>query len=373
MRKCVFLFVSVLLLTGGCGVKPKPRFTKEELERMPFPQGTGLPQSSGGFVLAVGDRTISDKEIVSHLLEDLRPTAQSNTFAQFEEQAREQVEQVITTKILNLLLYREARKHGDEGTMEAVEKLTEAEMRRFFAGFGNDLTKANEALKQMRMNRQSYREYVKMTIFIQSYSASRVPSNVPITYSELVDYYNQMKDQFFARPAKIRFRLLDIDIAALEVTDRNQDRRQFARNKADNFVRQIQVGEDPGKLEDKASGIWFSDHSNGVRPESLREPYDILAVEAEKMRPGETRAVVSETGERIFVIKLDGKELKGYKPLEEVQEQLEDKIIADRRQKAVDELQAKLLRQVPVSERNAFVDLCLKKIYRVSNHRQVES
>jgi hypothetical protein len=363
----------VFLLTGGCGPGPKPRFTKEELDSMPFPRETALPQSSGGFVLAVGNRTISANEMVLYFLEDLRPTAQSSTFEQFEEQAREQVEQVVTTKILNLLLYREARKHAEEGTMESVEKIAEAEMKNFYARFGGDLAKANEALKRMRMNQQSYKEYLRMTILIQSYTASKVPANVPITYSELADYYNRMKGEFFSRPATIKFRLLDIIIDELEMSGPNQDRQQFATNEARKLVQLLQAGEDPKDLERKDAGITFVDHSDGIRPESLREIYDVLVVEAESMSPGETRIVPSTTGERIFVMMLVGKEQEGYKPLEEVQKQVEERIIADRQQKAVDELQAKLLQEVPITERDAFVDFCLKKIYRMSNQQAAES
>ena len=373
LLKAVFVLSScILFLAAGCGAKPRSRFTKEQLAHIRFPQRSALPQSSGGFVLAVGDTTLNANESVLQLLEHFRPIAQSTDPNQFKEQAREQVEQVITTKILNILLYREARKHADEATEEVVERLAEAELEKFFVRFGSDMARASETLRQMGKDRQSYKEYLKMTILIHSYTMSQVPSNIPITYGEFLDYYNQMKDELFVRPATIKFRLLDIKVDALQASDPNQDPQQLAKDLANELLGRLREGEDFDKLGEEYSGVVFRDHSDGVRPQSLGKDYAILAAKAERMKPGETRAVLSETGERIFVIKLDGKQSKGYKPLEQVQRQVEKKIIADRRQKAVAELEAKLLQQVPISERDAFVDFCLMKIYQMSNPQRAE-
>jgi len=370
VRKCALLFVSVLLLTGGCGVKRRPRFTREQLTRIPPPRRGRFPQRSGGFVLVVGDTTLNANESVLFLLEHLRPTAQTTTFEQFKEQAREQVAQAVTTKILNILLYREAKKHTDEATEEVVERLAEAELQKFFAHFGN-MARASEALKRMGKDRQSYKEFRKMMILNHSYTMSQVPSNVPITHSEYVRCYNQMKYDF-VQPPLIMFRLLDIKVDALQVSDPNQDPQQFAKDLANELLGRLREDEDFDKLGEEYSGVVFRDHSDGVRPQSLGKDYAILAAKAEKMKPEETRAVPSETGERIFVIKLDGKQPKGYKPLEQVQRQVEEKIIADRRQKALVELEAKLLQQIPISERDAFVDFCLMKIYQMSNPQRAE-
>jgi len=360
-----------LFLAAGCGAKPRPRFTKEQLDRIPFPQRGSLPKSSDGFVLTVGDTTLSANESVLYLLEYLRPIAQTTTFEQFEEQAEEQVAQAVTTKILNILLYREAKKHTDERTLEAVEKLAETELQKFFARFGSNMARASEALKQIGKDRQSYKEYLKMTILIHSYTMSQVPSNIPITHSELARCYNQMKGDF-VQPSLIMFRLLDIKVDALQASYRNQDPQQLAKDLANKLLWRLREGEDFDKLEEEYSGVVFRDHSDGIRPQSLGKDYAILAAKAEKMKPGETRAVPSETGKRIFVIKLDGKQPKGYKPLEEVQRQVEKKIIADRRQKAVAELEAKLLQQVPLSEMDVFVNFCLRKIYQLSNPQEAE-
>lgn len=382
MRKCAFLFVSVLLLTDGCGGTDKPRFSKEELARMPFPQRSGLPECSGGFVLSVGGKTITSDEIVGSvierngvyvsLIESLRPIAQKNGSDQFKEQAqaRVQVEHVLNSKLSRILLYQRAKRQAGEGVDEALERLAEAEVKKFFAIFEGDDAKADEALKQMGMNRQSYKEFLKMTILNQSYMASKIPDNRPITYSELLECYNEMKDEF-AQPAVIKFRLIDIKVAELEVSDPNQDlgpedRRQLARDLANELVGRTRAGEDIGELYEKYPRVSFVDHSGGVQPKNLGEPYDILVAVAEKIEPGQVpEPIETRTGEHIFIMKFDGEQPKSFKPLRDVQREVKKKIISDRQQKAMDELEAELLRQAPLGEKDAFVDFCLEKIYRM--------
>ncbi|GAG32003.1 unnamed protein product, partial [marine sediment metagenome] len=88
-----------LLLIAGCYRGDKPKFTEEELAQMPYAVREGLPKCSGGFVLAVGDKTITADEVIESpiitpdgaivpLIERFRPIAQKNDFEQFREQAR---------------------------------------------------------------------------------------------------------------------------------------------------------------------------------------------------------------------------------------------------------------------------------------------
>jgi hypothetical protein len=102
------LFVLVLFLLGGCGGKDKPTLTPEQLAAIPHPQRTGLPEASGGFVLAVAGETITADGIVSDWIEKFRPIAQRNSFEQFKRQVRPQLEQIVISKIADILLYQQA-------------------------------------------------------------------------------------------------------------------------------------------------------------------------------------------------------------------------------------------------------------------------
>ena len=108
-------------------------------------------------------------------------------------------------------------------------------------------------------------------------------------------------------------------------------------------------------------GLW-----KPVQPESLAEPYDILAAEAQKIEPGQIAGPIEMQG-HIFIMKLEDKCSKDFQPFEKVQIELEQKIIFDRRKKALDKLDAELAQQVYLNEKDEFIDFCLDKIYEMCN------
>ncbi len=358
----------MLALICGCEVS-KPQFTDEQMSRIPPVQKDGLPAASDGFVLAVGGETITSNEIITEqLLDHFRPIAQRNGLEQFKNQARPDIEQLLTTRISNILLYQQAKREAGTGIdlEDALDKATESEVRKFVADFRGDYAKAEEALKQMGMDWHSFREYQRKMILSQDYIRQQLPEPKPITYSELVSCYNEMKDEFFAAPSTITFRLIDIQITRLEVTDPNQSRLEQAKELAGELMERLKKGEDFGELAKRYShdhrasfgGLW-----QPVQPQSLAKPYDILASEAEKIQPGQLAGPI-EAGEHIFITRLEERNPKSYEPLEKVQKEVEAKIVFDRRRKAADEFEAKLTQQTSLKEREKFIDFCLEKIYR---------
>ncbi len=369
MRKCAFLTIWLALLICGCEVS-KPQFTDKELANIPLAQQEGLPEASGGFTLAVGGEVITSDEIITgQVLDHFRLIAQKSNFEQFKKQARPEFEQMISTRVSNILLYQQARRDVGEGVDidEALDKATETEVRRFIADFDGDSARAEQALKQMGMDWKSYREYQRKMILSQDYVRQQLPEHIPITHSEMVSCYNEMKDEFFAIPSTITFRLIDIQIPNLEITDPNRSRLAQARELAGELVKRLNNGEDFGKLAKQYSydhrassgGLW-----QPVQPQSLAKPYDILAVEAEKIQPGQIAGPI-EADEHIFIMKLEEKAPKNFTPLEKVQKEVEAKITFDRRKKAADEFGAKLVQQAELNEMDRFVDFCLEKTYRI--------
>jgi len=374
MRRCIFLVALTALLAGGCQSKSKP--ARKDLAQIPFAQKTGLPEPSGGFALAIGDETITSNEIIDSLtehkgtivplIERLRPTAQRGTLEQFKEQALPELEKILAAKISNILLYQQAKKAAGENIDERLETLVKAEARRFVNSFGGDYAKAEEELKRRGMNWSSFEEYKKREMLSYSYIREQLSEEKPITYSELLDYYNKSKDKFFSRPAMIKFQLIDIDVTGIKVAGPNESRQEKAKSLANELLEQIKAGEELSSLAEKYSEVSFVGFSRGIRPDSLEKPYDVLAAEAEKIQPGEVTLPI-EAGMHIFIMKLEEKRPRALVPFEKAQKQIEAQITFERRRKAVEEFNQKLAEQAELGEKDRFADFCLEQIYQICN------
>ncbi len=371
--KAVFLWsFCVLFLMAGCGGN-KPKFTEEELSQIPFAQRQGLPEVSGGFVLSVKGETITSDKIIQILIDDVGPVAQKTDYERFRREAGPLVRQVVVNEISNILLYQEAKRDAGDNIEDALDKAVEAEASRFVVGFGGDIAKAEQVLKERGMDWDSFKDYQRKMILSQSYISSNLPKESPVTYSELMSAYNEMKDEFFTTPGVFRFQLIDIEVAKVEVADANNGRLESAKDMANNFVRRIRAGEDFGQLAKQYShghrrmfgGMW-----KPVQPGSLAEPYDVLAVKASDMKAGQISEPI-EAGGHIFVMKLLEYRAEVVEPFEKVQKEVEAKLIFERRKEAVDKFSKKIVRLAALDENYGFVDFCIREIYRISTQQDI--
>jgi peptidyl-prolyl cis-trans isomerase SurA len=378
MFKCIFLSVLMLLLIGGCN-GDKKRLTDAQLERRAVTQKIELVEAAGGFVLMIGGETLTSDQIIDSRTqlnglfispkEYFGPVARANELEQFKERAKGQLDEIIMANISNILLYQQAKRQAGTNIDEALEKAAENGYRKFVLNFGGDQARADDEIKRRQMDKKSFKEQVKKDMLIYEYRRSKLPNNRPVTYRELMDCYNQIKDKYFARVAKIRFRLIDIQPAMLEVADPNEDRWQLGKERANKLLELIKSGEDFGELAKQYShGDWreFGGLWRLVQPSSLAEPYDILAVEADKMEPGDLAGPIV-TKQHIFIMKLEEKQLAGYEPFEEVQDLVQEKVLLDRSSEVIDKLNAEIRQEAKLSRTDKFVDFCLEKIYRISN------
>jgi len=356
MRKSTFLLTLAVLLTAGCAGRNA---------KVSSAQDRRLAKIPAGSVLSVAGETITCDQITKPLIEPLSSIARTNDLQRFKELARPELEKVLADKIAYVLLYQQVKKDLGEKTDEALEKAVESQVRQFVVNeFAGDYTRAEQTLKQEGMDWDSFKESRKKLVLI----ASKLPRPRPVTYSELLEYYNQMKDEFFVIPATIKFQLIDIEVDKLQLTDHNRSRLELARELADNLIGRIRMGEDFSALAAEYPGVSFIRFNDPLQPESLARPYDILAAKAEKAQPGDIIGPIETEGkDHIFIMKLEEKSAKTFKPFKNVQRQIVEKIILDRRRQAADELDTKLAQQVALGERHKFIDFCLEEIYRSNN------
>jgi len=375
MRKFIFLSVLMLLLIGGCNDGGNP--TSAELERQALARKIRLVEASGGFVLIVGGETVTSDEIIASPvelggkfvlpIEYFKPIAQASELEQFKERARGQLKGILMSKISNILLYQQAKRKIGKNIEDALENEAEKALREFVVAFGGDQIRADEALKQRGMDWKSFKEYQKRLILTQWYLGSKLSNNRPVTYRELMNCYDEMKDKYFAKTATIQFRLIDIRPAMLEVANPKANRHQLAEKLALELVKRIRSGEDFGELARQYShgpmrefgGLW-----QPVQPGSLAVPYDKLAAEAENIKSSQIARIII-TAEHVFIMKLEERKLSGYEPFDKVQEQVRDKIVLDRWNEAVNKVNATLLQQAELSRTDEFIDFCLEKVYQM--------
>jgi hypothetical protein len=375
MCRYICLSVLILVLLGGCNSGT----TEAEKERQALTQKIELVEAEGGYVLMVGGETLTSDEIIDARTrlnglyispkEYFKPVAQAGDFEQFKQRVKGQLEEVIMSKITNILFYQHAKRQAGGNIDEALEKTAQNEYRKFVLGFGGNQARADDELRLRQMDKKRFIEEQKRASLIKWYIASKIPYDTPVTYREIEDCYNRIKDKYFARAAKIRFRLIDIQPAKLEVSDPNEDRWQLGKKLANRLLALIDSGEDFGELAKRYSyGSWkeFGGLWRPVEPSSLAAPYDVLAAEAGKMEPGDvTEPIV--TKQHIFIMKLEEKQIAGYEPFEDVQELVKEQVLLERHNKVVDKLNADIRREAKLSSTDKFVDFCLEKIYRISN------
>ncbi len=369
---CKRAFIIVLMLLSICGCQgDKTAMTDAELERVALTQRIEVAEAKGGLVLVVGGETVTSDEIIKLSPEPLKRLAGESELEQFKTKARGSLEKAVMDKITSILLYQDAKKQAGGNIDEALEKAAESEYRKFVLKHGGDEVKADEELKRAGMDRNSFKEERKRTILIQTYLGGKSAADRPVTYRELLNTYNEMKDEEFARDATITFRLIDIQPARMEVTDPNRSRDELARKLAGELLGRLRAGEDFGELAKQYShghmkalgGLWLP-----VDPGALAAPYNVLAAEAEKTEPGDVPELIVIEG-HIFIMKLEAKQSAGYEPFVDVQEQVEIRVKGDHRTEVFAQLDAKLKEEAKVGRTDEFVDFCLEKIYQMGRRQ----
>jgi parvulin-like peptidyl-prolyl isomerase len=359
------VLVCGLILLCGCAGKGSRRFTEEEMAKMPLAQREGLPACSGGLVLAVNDDALTLDEIVVPAGKVLGPLAKDADIEEFERLARPQLEQFVQNKIADLLIYQQAKKSLPDNIDEAIEKAVQQEESRFLARFGGDYARAEKVLKEMGLDWQDFYEEQRKMIITQSFLSEQLNPDKsgaePVTHRQLLELYDAVKEQLYATEGRIEFRLIDIR--------QGPEMQKEAKALAEQLVERARKGEDFGQLAKKFSqghrasygGLW-----SPVQPGSLAQPYDVLEKAAEELKAGQISEPIEADG-HIFIMKLENKQERSFKPFEEVQHELERRLRLKQREKIFENLLAKYEQQADIGDVETFIELCLQEIYRRHN------
>ncbi|OHB53892.1 MAG: hypothetical protein A2Y07_10375 [Planctomycetes bacterium GWF2_50_10] len=370
MQAKILLLIALFAFAtfSGCGWWDSMRgINKDAIPQGPEPKKiTSRPTVSGGIVLPVNGELITIDEVITPLMEDLKPLAEKGDYLDYRRKARPVIEQALDNRVSNIVLYQKAKKEAREGIDEQLDKAADNEIRQFVAGFDGNYAQAEQAIQKMGMNWKTFRDYQKRILLVQGYLHEEFKDKRPITYSDMRNHYEKIKDQQFFSPGAIQFRLIDIQPLKTTPTDPNLSRLESARLLAKDIVAQLNSGGDFGLMAKKYSqektraelgGLW-SPVSSG----SLAKPYDILETEAAKLQSGQIAGPI-EADDHIFIMKLESRREAVYEPFDAVQHKVETSLKFQRRRDAIDALTKKLQTQADIGDQATFVEHCIEKSF----------
>lgn len=374
--KLVFFCLLFVVVGVGCegNDKKKSALTEQEIERLTLAQKPARPDQ-----LIVSGEPITCDDVMSSppeqgaaagsLREKLEELARQTTLTQFLELARPQVQRRLRNNIATTVLYKRAQRELDDGMDERLDELAEKGLRQFIFEHGNNGAQAEAALQKMGMTRASYKEYVRRQILIRHQVSSKYRQGQPITHGDLLARYDELKDEHFLQPGVLQLRLIDIQVERMEVSDPNDDPVRQARDLAEELRKRVDAGEDFGELA-KQYSHGFRREEGGLwkprDPDALAAPYDVLARQAQEMEPGQISDPIEAVG-HVFIMKIEERQKRGYRPLSEVQDQVRESILNDRESQASKELDTEIARQAALVDTDRFVDYCLERFHRQAN------
>jgi hypothetical protein len=371
------LVLSGLIFVAGCDTLRKGKFTDEEMEKIKSPVTSELPQPTGGFTLAVGDQKLTVENVLAPRKDQVAKVVQdAGNYEDFMVNVKPAMKTIVSNNIADLLLYQKAQKTlPEQADEEFFKKTIDGEVQKFIAAHNGNYADAQKTVEAMGLDWQGFRDYQKRLIIVQSFIATQTDDEDPVSYDEIVAYYDSVKDSRFTTKASLEFRLIDIVPSQIIVPDVNDvndpnahkpDLEQMAFETAQQIMDKIKAGEDFAELAKKYSndyaaadgGLW-----KPITPGSLAEPYNMIEDQIRTMKPGDVAGPV-KAGDHVFIIRLVQKVEAGTEPFEKVHAKLEKEMKFQKKRQAIDKMLTGLVDQVDSNEIDQFVDFCIKEAYQ---------
>ena len=277
----------------GCEKSYKGDVDKKRLEAIKPPTSQPkMPPPAGGLVLSVESTAITADELIKPVKPQLDALAAQYDYEIFRKRTRALLGNILIQKITDIKLYEKAKAAlPDNIDQTVIDKIVEQEVQRFIARYGGNYATAEQMLKNMGITWQDFHEQQRKAVLVQSFLSQEMKIEKPITYSELVRYYESIKDENYKKDELIEFRLIDLEVAKFaDPNDPNINAGQKAMQLAAELAERIKNGEDFAELAKKyshdstaaAGGLW-----KPVRPGSLIEPYNTIETTAKSMNIGQ--------------------------------------------------------------------------------------
>lgn len=366
------LFASISLLFSGCGSDkiPQGKFTQEQMRTIPMTNRYSLPEATGGMIFSVDSETVSANEVIGPLEQNLTQLAQRTSEDEFVSQTLPVVRQVVRDRAADLLLYKEARKNAPETIDELLDKAVEKEVKRFIANYNNDYAEAEKQLKSAGMDWRSYRDFQRKMILTQSYLSSNLFEAKRFSHTELLEFYNEVKEERFHRPGMLQFRLIDLQEGKLtaEQMVEGESPREALRRRAKEVMAKLESGREFESLVGEYSqgpmapvgGLW---RPVTIGAESLPKPYDVIETTAKDASKGQIVGPI-EAQDHIFIVRVEDVQKEEMKQFEEVQQILETQLQMRHQRQQQEDMLNGLIQRADLLELERFSEFCAREAYR---------
>jgi parvulin-like peptidyl-prolyl isomerase len=365
------LIISSVVFFVGCGGTVKERDVDEKILQKIDPNAAAAnvktPAPAGGLALSLESTAITADEIIAPVRGQLAELAAESDYETFSKTAKSILSSVLLQKITDIKLYQKAKAALPENVDQAViDKIVEQEVQRFIARYGGNYATAEQMLKKMGTNWQEFYKQQRRAILVQSFVSDEVKVEKPITHSELLAYYDSIKNEYYAKEAFIEFRMIDLNVGKfIDANDANVNPEWKAVALANKLIEKIKNGADFAELAKQYSDdITAKDGGleKPVRPGSLVAPYNAIETAAENMDIGQVSEPIIAEG-HIFIVKLESKQAGSCEPFEKVQTEVEGRFVLARRQKMVDDMIKKIVSQIDLAYADDFLDFCVNRAY----------
>ncbi|HUS45846.1 MAG TPA: peptidylprolyl isomerase [Phycisphaerae bacterium] len=296
-------------------------------DRPPVPAGPEV-ESGGGTHLVdailaeVNGEVITREDILGPLRPQIKKWREELSPEEFKARCRYVVDLKLRRAISERLVVQEAKRLLSEQQKEQVEA-TLGQILKDLAAEAGSMLLLEERLKLEGTTVEEGMVKERERLLVQRFLREHVAPTIHITHSELLDYYNEVRDQHYVKPTRVRMWLIAIHKAEFPDAAQAQALAGAVRQRA-------AAGEDFAKLAERYShgvmakkgGDWDYLTEGSFRVKAVDDA--LFALERGRVGP------LVETDDAFYIVKAEDRQEGRTVPFTEVQDELEDEL-RDRR------------------------------------------
>ena len=266
----------------------------------------------------VNGEVITREDILGPLRPQMEQWRKEHSTEAFESRCRAAVDLKLRQAISERLVLQEAR----NGLSDTEKEQIEADVAQTVTEMTARATSAlqlEEALKKDGTSLDEEKNKLRDRLMVQRYLHEKIAPIVHTTYSELLEYYNQVRDERYVQPTEMRLRLITIKKSESPTPDQ-------ARALAEAVFERAKAGENFATLATRYShdamasqgGDWGRMKNGSFRVKAVDKVLFALAA-------GQVGPLV-ETDDAFYILKADERLEGRTVPLSEVQSTIEDEV-----------------------------------------------